>query len=113
MHWKEHWQTHYKNASALHQDENYRKKIATGRKKFWANPANRARYSKALSKRNTKNWEDPVYREKMTIFLSEINKQYIQDHPERRQELSEQATKTLKRLWQNPDYRAIMHEKNN
>ncbi|HYC34480.1 MAG TPA: DNA gyrase subunit A, partial [Candidatus Paceibacterota bacterium] len=47
----------------------------------------------------------------MRAFLSEVNKKYIEAHPERRVEFSERATQTLKKLWQDPAYRAFMHEK--
>ena len=111
MEWGEHWQIHYRHASLQHQDEVYRKKIAAGRKLYWADPAVKIKYSKLLSERNIKNWQNPEYREKMRHFLSEINKRYIQAHPEKREELSRQATATLTRLWQDPNYRVFMHGK--
>src|SRR3989344_6082970 len=83
--WKEHWQLHYTLASKRHtEDAVYREKIAEGRKNFWANTGNMAKYSERMSQRNIKNWQKDGYREKMKVFLSEVNKKYIQDHPERR-----------------------------
>jgi DNA gyrase subunit A len=111
MRWEEHWKVHYKNASFLHKNVEYRKKIKEGRDNYWADNKIREKYSELLAKRNFKNWQDPEYREKMRRFLSEVNKQYIKNHPERRKELSALATKTLKRLWQDPGYRRLMHEK--
>ena len=111
MQWGEHWKTHYKQAARLHQSEAYRKKIAAGRKFFWSNPLNKTRYSALLSKKNKLNWQNVEYREKMRQFLSVMNKQYILAHPERREELSKQASKTLKKLWQDPLYRFQMHKK--
>ncbi|MFA6047458.1 MAG: DNA gyrase subunit A [Parcubacteria group bacterium] len=111
MNWKEHWSVHYENASLLHKSANYRQKIKEGRDKYWSDSQVREQYAKRLSERNVINWENPEYREKMRLFLSEMNKQYMKDHPEKRQEISERATKTLKRLWKNPEYRAIMHER--
>ena len=73
MQWQEHWQTHYQNASILHKDENYKKKIANGRKKYWSNPINKEKYSIRLSARNVKNWQNPEYREKMRQFLKRLN----------------------------------------
>ncbi len=110
MQWGEHWKVHYKQASRLHQSNEYREKIAQGRKKFWSNPSNKTRYAKALSERNIKNWQNPEYREKMRRFLSETNKQYILAHPEKREELSRTASNTLKRLWQDTLYRSQMHK---
>src|SRR3990167_194374 len=111
LHWGEHWRIHHQHASAQHQDPEYRRKIAAGRKAYWALKENREKNGRYLSERNKKNWQDTAYREKMRAFLSEMNKEYIQDHPEKILELSERATKTLKRLWQDPAYRAIMHLK--
>ena len=110
-HWGEHWKLHYVHASEQHKNPEYREKIAAGRKKYWDNPSTKIKYAKLLSKRNVKNWQNPEYRGKMRQFLSDVNKKFIQEHPEKRQEFSERATKTLKRLWQNPEYRAFMHEK--
>ena len=110
--WKEHWQLHYTLASKRHkEDAVYREKITEGRKNFWANTGNRAKYSERMSQRNIKNWQKDGYREKMKVFLSEVNKKYIQDHPERREEFSKRATQTLKRLWQIPKYKLLFHEK--
>ncbi|MDO8667902.1 MAG: DNA gyrase subunit A [bacterium] len=111
MQWGEHWKIHYEQAASLHQSTEYREKIAQGRKTFWSNPDNKARYAKSLSERNIKNWQNPEYRDKMKRSLSETNKQYILDHPEKRDELSKRASKTLKKLWQDPLYRLRMHEK--
>ena len=47
----------------------------------------------------------------MREFLSQVNKEYIEAHPEKRNELSKRATRTLKRLWQDPTYRRLMHGK--
>ncbi|MEK7553641.1 MAG: DNA gyrase subunit A, partial [Patescibacteria group bacterium] len=111
MDWKDHWQIHYKHASEQHKNPDYREKIAAGRNKYLLNPATKEKYAKLLSERNSKNWKNPEYREKMCRLLSDVNKKFIQEHPEKRKERSERATKTLKRLWQNPEYRVLMHEK--
>jgi len=109
--WGEHWKIHYTQASNQHKNPEYRSKIADGRNKYWANPLNKAKKSEEISFRNIENWKDDTYRKKMVKFLSEVNKKYIADHPEKRIELSARATKTLKRLWQDPNYRALFHEK--
>jgi len=111
MKWGEHWQIHYQNAVHQHQNPEYRKKIAAGRKNYWANPQNKEYQAKLLSERNLKNWQNPEYREIMKQTLSRANREYVARHPEKRKEFSERITKTLKRLWQNPEYRAVMHER--
>ncbi len=105
--WKDHWKLHAEHATELHKNEEYRKKIADGRKKYWSDPKNRKANSERLSERNRKNWKNHDYRKKMRKMLSEANKEYIKNHPERRKEFSERATKTLKRLWKNPQYREM------
>jgi DNA gyrase subunit A len=111
MHWGEHWKLHYETVSKLHRDPSYVAAIAEGRRTFWNDPDNRERHAKALSKKNADNWKDESCREKMSSFLSEVNKKYIENHPEIRQEFSRPATETLKRLWQDENYRPLMHEK--
>jgi len=112
MNWKEHWQNHYRFTSLKHRtDESYRIKLAEGRKKFWENQANRDDYSLRMRRRNLMNWQKASYREKMREFLSRVNKRYALEHPEVIQKRSETATKTLKKLWQMPRYRALFHEK--
>lgn len=111
MHWGKHWEIHYQHASEQHKDAGYREKISAGRKRYWSESTNRAKHARLLSERNLNNWQNLEYRERMRQFLSEVNKRFIQNHPEKREELGERMTKTLKRLWQNPEYRALMHEK--
>ncbi|KKP59410.1 MAG: gyrase subunit A protein [Candidatus Magasanikbacteria bacterium GW2011_GWC2_34_16] len=111
MNWGEHWKTHYEHASKMHQNEDYKKSIALGREEFWANPENRKKYSENLKLRNIKNWENQTYREKMIAGLSRINKEYILNHPEKRLEFAERGSKTLKKLWQIPEYKKLFNEK--
>jgi len=110
MQWGEHWKIHYTQAARQHENPEYRQKIAEGRNRFWANPLNHAKYAKRMSERNKKDWQDAFYKENKRKFLSDINKQYIAEHPEKRKEFSERITRTLKRLWQNSEYRSAMHE---
>ena len=111
MSWGEHWKIHYTQASNQHKNPEYRKKIAEGRNGYWANPLNKAKKAEEISVRNIENWKNDAYREKMVKFLSDVNKKYIEDHPEKIKELSTRATETLKRLWQDPKYRVLFHEK--
>ncbi len=112
MDWKEHWKLHYELTSERHKkDEKYRQQLALGRNKFWSILENRAKVAQRTSIRNKENWMHEDYREKMRKNLSEINKRYIEAHPEKRMELSQRATKTLKRLWQDETYRTSMKEK--
>jgi DNA gyrase subunit A len=111
MQWGEHWKIHYEHASQLHQNAEYRQKIAQGRKKFWENGKNRGKYALRASLMNKKNWQNPEYREQKRKFLSRVNKEYIAAHPEKRAEFSRRLTNTLKLLWRAADYKEHMHEK--
>jgi len=112
MHWKEHWKTHYDLASKKHKDdEGYREKLSEGRKKFWSNTENKRAYSERMTKRNLKNWKNKDYQEKMKITLSEVNKKYLREHPERIEEIKKTASITMKRMWRTPKYRELFNEK--
>ena len=94
MKWKEHWQIHYSYASEKHKnDEDYRAKLAQGRKEYWANPENRKKQSERYSKINRERWQVPEYRLRMIKNLSEINKRYIQTHPEKERNLAKELQK--------------------
>jgi DNA gyrase subunit A len=112
MQWGEHWKTHYELTSTKHKnDSEYRKKLAEGRREFWNNEENRKDYSKRLSERNLSNWKNTDYREKMTKTLSEVNKKYLAEHPEVIEEIRLRASETMKRLWKDPRYKQLFHEK--
>jgi DNA gyrase subunit A len=112
MFWKEHWKTHYDITSQRHKnDAVYREKLAEGRKRFWGNKKNKEAYGERLRAWNMKQWKQNGYREKMRLFLSEVNKKYLKEHPEVVEKISKRATETLKRLWRDPAYRALFHEK--
>ncbi|MDO8619928.1 MAG: DNA gyrase subunit A [bacterium] len=112
MHWLQHWHLHSALTKERHQnDPAYVQKLAEGRRAFWNKEGSREAYAKRISLRNKANWKDSEYRKKMRVFLSEVNKKYILAHPEKRAEFSVRATRTLKRLWQSPDYQAVMHER--
>ncbi|MDP3965171.1 MAG: DNA gyrase subunit A [bacterium] len=112
MQWLAHWRLHSALAGERHKnDPEYVKKIAEGREAFWSDAKNRDAYAKRISRRNTENWQNEEYREHMRKFLSEMNKEYIRKHPEKREEFSKRATRTLTRLWKYPAYQQFMHEK--
>jgi DNA gyrase subunit A len=111
MHWGEHWKLHYQHASAQHQNEDYRKKIAEGRRIFWSNTKNRKRYAEKIRATNIENWQNPIYREKMRAELSRINKEYNKKHPELIIKKAKTGSATLKRLWQIPKYKKLFNEK--
>lgn len=112
MDWLAHWRLHSALTKARHQnDPEYVRKLAEGRKAFWAKKESRETYSKRISLRNKENWQNPKYREEKKVFLSKVNKAYMAAHPERRAEIGVRSTGMLKRLWQNSDYRAFMHKK--
>ncbi|MBI2652255.1 DNA gyrase subunit A [Candidatus Woesearchaeota archaeon] len=110
--WKEHWKLHYELTSQKHKTDNeYVKKLAQGRKEYWSNPKNRKKHSEITSLKNIKNWSKQSYRKFMSKKLSDINREYIKNHPEKRLEFSKRATTTLKRLWQTPEYKNLFHTK--
>ncbi|MEK7620336.1 MAG: DNA gyrase subunit A, partial [Patescibacteria group bacterium] len=109
--WGEHWQIHFSQAAKQHQDPEYRRRIAAGRKLFWSDPANRQRQSERMSQRNLKNWQDEDYRMMKSEALSLINKDYQQAHPELGKAFGQRTTERLKRLWQEPEYQTLMHER--
>ena len=109
--WEEHWNLHKKIASLKHRDNDYREKIASGRRKFWSQEKNKEAYSKRMSDRNVKNWKNVEYREKMIKTLSESTKEYIKRNPQVKGILSKKASETLKRLWVDPVYKALFHQK--
>lgn len=112
MNWKEHWKTHYDFTSKKHQtDPEYRKKLADGRHNFWSDSNNREVYSKRMTERNLKNWKKEDYRQQMTITLSEVNKKYLKEHPERVEEIRKTASITMKKLWTLPEYKNTFHER--
>ncbi len=104
--WKQHWKLHSNLTKTKHaEDGDYVKKLAEGRRKYWGDEKNRQKQSSRMSIRNKKNWENPEYRVKMSATLSKVNKEYIKNHPEMFEILSKRATKTLKNLWKDADYR--------
>src|SRR3990167_2183530 len=112
MNWKEHWKTHYIFTSQKHKNDfEYREKLAEGRKKFWGDEKNRKAYSDRMSERNLKNWKKEDYREKMKKFLSEVNKEYLKNHPEVIEEIRIRASNTMKKMWKDPSYRKLFNEK--
>ena len=104
MQWADHIKLHSKHASRLHDDPEYRKKIAKGREEYWSKGKNRMKASESLSKRNQENWKNKEYREKMIKTLSKVNIEYIKKNPE----FKIKASQRLKKLWQREDYRNKM-----
>ena len=45
----------------------------------------------------------------MKITLSEVNKKYLAEHPERVEEIRRTASITMKRMWQIPEYKKLFH----
>lgn len=110
--WRDHWNYHKDITSARHKNDlDYIRKIADGRKRFWADPENKRKASLFWKKFNKNHWRNRKYRERMTAMLSEVNKRNYREHPELKQILSARATATLKRLWKNPKYKKLFHEK--
>ena len=112
MQWLEHWRLHASLTKARHQnDPEYVRKLAEGRRAFWDKKESRAKMSERISLQNRENWKDPEYREKKRQQLRDINLAYVAAHPELTEIKSKRLTATLKRLWQDPAYQAVMHER--
>jgi DNA gyrase subunit A len=111
INWKEHWQNHYNFTSEKHKvDSEYRKKLREGRERFWNNPENKRAYSRRMLERNLANWKKEDYRQQMTITLSEVNKKYLKEHPEKVEEIRKRASITMKKLWKSPEYKKLFHD---
>ena len=112
MHWKDHWLLHSSLTSFKHKnDQEYVKKLEEGRKVFWENNQNRINYSTRMRSRNIENWKDQTYRAEMSLTLSEVNKKYLAEHPERIEEIRRTASLTMKKMWLSPDYKNLFNEK--
>ncbi len=112
MHWKDHWLLHSSLTSFKHKnDQEYVKKLEEGRKVFWENNQNRINYSTRMHSRNIENWKDQTYRAEMSLTLSEVNKKYLAEHPERIEEIRRTASLTMKKMWLSPDYKNLFNEK--
>lgn len=109
--WWDHTRLHSRLMKERWNDAVFREKMSAMLQQQRKNPEFSAKVNTITSQRNKKNWENPAYRRKMSDFLSEVNIQYIQDHPEKRKEFGMRLTQTLKRLWQDKEYRMKMHEK--
>lgn len=106
LQWGEHWQYHKEIASWRHKnDAGYVKKIAEGRRKFWAKKENREKAALMLSELNKKNWKNPVYREKMSEMVKEAwsNLEY-------RERASQVSSRNMRSLWQRKDFQELMSE---
>ncbi|MEK6847163.1 MAG: DNA gyrase subunit A, partial [Nanoarchaeota archaeon] len=112
MQWADHWHLHASLASQRHTFEpNYVANLAKGRKEFWANEDNRKAYSSRMARLNLENWKDQNYRSKMRAILSESNKKYLAQHPEVIERIKKTSSITMKKMWQDPAYKTIFHEK--
>ncbi|MDO8516734.1 MAG: DNA gyrase subunit A [Nanoarchaeota archaeon] len=111
LQWKEHWKTHYDFTSMKHRtDKEYVKKLAEGRKEFWADKENRDAYSERMTQRNLENWKKSDYQQKMRITLSESSTRYLKNHPEVIEEIRKTASITMKKMWQIPEYKKLFHD---
>ena len=112
MDWLEHWRLHSILTKTRHQnDPEYVRKLAEGRRAFWDKKESREAYALRISLRNKENWKNPEYREKKREQLRDINLAYVAAHPELKEIKSKRLTATLKRMWQDPAYQALMHER--
>lgn len=105
MRWKEHFLLHSKHAGKLHEDPEYREKIAAGRKEYWSKPKNRRKAAQRMRERNLENWSDEAYREETLVSLRKASIEHSND-PEARK----QRSKRLKKLWEDESFRTMLSE---
>ena len=102
--WQDHWKYHKEVASRRHKnDPEYVKKIAMGRKKFWANPENKEKASRFWTEFNKNHWRNPSYRKKM----SQVIKKAWQN-PEYRKIITAGASRNLRKLWKRKDFQELL-----
>jgi DNA gyrase/topoisomerase IV subunit A len=102
--WKDHWLLHKEIASQRHKNNpEYVKKIAQGRKAFWAKKENRELYSQRQSERNKKMWQDSKHREAWIASKKEMWKD-----PEYKEFMREQSRENIKNLWRRRDFQELM-----
>ncbi len=104
--WGDHWKFHKEIASLRHKnDPDYVKKLAEGRKKFWAKKENRQKASALWSELNRKSWQNPIYREKMSKIIKKA-----WQNPEYRKKIVKSSSENLKNLWKRKDFQKLMSE---
>ena len=102
--WQDHWLLHKEIASERHKnDAAYVKKLAEGRRKFWADSKNRQRASIVWSKRNKEKWQDPAYRKRMSNIIKKA-----WQNPKYRQRIIAGSSRNLKNLWKKEDFRKLL-----
>ncbi|NQT45872.1 MAG: DNA gyrase subunit A [Candidatus Omnitrophica bacterium] len=102
--WREHWGLHKEMAAERHKnDPEYVKKIADGRRRFWADSDNRNKASMAQAKRNRKNWQSPAYRKKMREAIKKA-----WQNPEYRQRIASASSENLKALWKDQSFQRLL-----
>ncbi len=104
IHWGDHWKLHKELTSKRHRnDSEYVRKLAEGRKKYWADEENRKIHSKLRAERNKLMWQNPKYR----AMWSEARKEMWED-PEYKEFMRTASSKNLKNMWKRKGYRELM-----
>lgn len=100
-------------ARALWQDPEYRAKFADDHfsqmsRKFWEQPGVRESHRQKIQKQ----WEDEDFRAKQRKGVQISNARRLADNPERMHQLAARSAESLRRKWQDEDYkRRVMRSK--
>jgi len=102
--WQDHWKYHKEIASQRHKtDPRYIKRIAEGRKRFWAEEENRKLRAQLRAEMNKMMWRNPNYRKRWI----EARKKMWED-PEYKEYMRKASSKNLKRLWKRKDFQELL-----
>ncbi|XOB41433.1 MAG: DNA gyrase subunit A [Candidatus Nealsonbacteria bacterium] len=101
--WKDHWNYHKKIASQRHNNPDYVKKLAEGRKKWWSKKENRELRAQERAEMNKKMWKDPKYR----MVWTEARRKMWKD-PEYKDFMRKASSKNLKKLWEKKSFQKLL-----
>ena len=102
--WQDHWKYHKKIASERHKNDlEYVKKIAEGRRKFWAKKENKIFRSQLQTERNKEMWQNLKYRKAWIKAKKEM-----WQNPEYKEFMRSASSKNLKNLWKRKDFQELM-----
>jgi len=101
--WKDHWKIHA--TDRYHNDEEFRKKLYEGGKRYWSKLENRKKKSEEISLLNRKNWKNEEYRKSQSKKTSIGLKKYFENNPDVKRKIGKITSERLKKLWKNEEYR--------
>ena len=105
--WEAHWRAHYEFTSTRHRiDAEYRRKLAEGRKAYYALPETKEKIAKRMAQWNKEMWQDPKYRLKK---IREI--MLMWENPGHKERMASLASQRLIRKWQQTEFRESVSAK--